>query len=421
MQVTSWKAAGLALLLTAAPLSAESPIAPTHTGETGLFELFSGQNMPGGSWSFSLYYNNFDRLIEVGNNEFDVDRHRASASVGYAFTDQFELSLMAPYESVDLDGAFGDDPEGAGNLRLGGKWMLSGDEDGGFALNFFVLAPTGDEDVVNDDTGFGAGLAWNRNNFFANLGYADRGDPDVGEQQEQILAGVGHALPVNDRFFWLTELNGTFWTGDGFAEEDSVDLVTGGRVFFGETGDWAFNFALRTDLLQFDDVDEHCPIGGLVGLTFAPRFRPEPEPEPEPAPAPPPPPPAPEPEPQPEPAPEPPPPPPEERITIPFDQGDRLNNIAKARLDEVALKMKQDPDLGAQVIGYTDSTGTDEINERVSLQRAEAVKAYLVDRHGIDARRIATEGRGSADPVASNDTAAGRQENRRAVVILKVE
>jgi OOP family OmpA-OmpF porin len=83
--------------------------------------------------------------------------------------------------------------------------------------------------------------------------------------------------------------------------------------------------------------------------------------------------------------------------------------------------MKQDPELGAWVIGYTDSTGSDAANQRMSEQRAQAVKDYLVQRHGIDARRITTEGRGPADPVASNDTAAGRQQNRRAVVILKVE
>ena len=99
----------------------------------------------------------------------------------------------------------------------------------------------------------------------------------------------------------------------------------------------------------------------------------------------------------------------------------RVSNIAKAKLDEVALKLKQDSELRAHVIGYTDSQGSQRQNDRLSAQRAEAVKAYLVERHEIDPSRITIEGRGGADPVAGNDTAAGRAENRRAVVILRIE
>ena len=59
--------------------------------------------------------------------------------------------------------------------------------------------------------------------------------------------------------------------------------------------------------------------------------------------------------------------------------------------------------------------------EELRNEMGESVEDYLVSRHQIDARRITTEGRGPADPVASNDTAAGRKQNRRAVVILRVE
>lgn len=105
-----------------------------------------------------------------------------------------------------------------------------------------------------------------------------------------------------------------------------------------------------------------------------------------------------------------------------FDAGSaRLSNIAKAKLDEVALKMKEDTDARALVIGYTDDRGSDAANQRMSERRAQAVKDYLVQRHGIDGSRITTEGRGSADPVASNETAEGRAQNRRAVVIITFE
>lgn len=106
-------------------------------------------------------------------------------------------------------------------------------------------------------------------------------------------------------------------------------------------------------------------------------------------------------------------------MTVQFDANSaRLSNIAKAKLDEVALKMKEDPDARALVIGYTDNRGSDAANLRMSERRAQAVKDYLVQRHGIDPNRIRTEGRGAADPVASNDTAEGRAQNRRAVVVI---
>jgi outer membrane protein OmpA-like peptidoglycan-associated protein len=97
-----------------------------------------------------------------------------------------------------------------------------------------------------------------------------------------------------------------------------------------------------------------------------------------------------------------------------------VSNICKAKLDEVALKMKQDPAIPALVIGHADSTGNDGINDPLSARRAEAVKKYLVERHSIDASRITTEGRGSREPAASNDTREGRAENRRAVVIIRI-
>ena len=103
-------------------------------------------------------------------------------------------------------------------------------------------------------------------------------------------------------------------------------------------------------------------------------------------------------------------------MTVNFTPGSaRLSNIAKAKLDEVALKMKQDPTLRAQVLGYTDASGNAAGNQRMSDQRAQAVKNYLVTRHGIDPSRITTEGRGSQD---STGNAA---EDRRAVVILTVQ
>jgi outer membrane protein OmpA-like peptidoglycan-associated protein len=105
-----------------------------------------------------------------------------------------------------------------------------------------------------------------------------------------------------------------------------------------------------------------------------------------------------------------------------FDSGGaRVDNICKAVLDEVALKLQQDPELSAHVEGHSDASGGTQTNDAMALRRAEAVKRYLVERHQIDASRVTVESMGSRDPVASNDTAEGRASNRRAVIILRVD
>ncbi|HEX5718811.1 MAG TPA: OmpA family protein, partial [Thermoanaerobaculia bacterium] len=118
---------------------------------------------------------------------------------------------------------------------------------------------------------------------------------------------------------------------------------------------------------------------------------PPPPPPPPPVETPQPPPPAPPPPPPPPPAP---PAPERMEVVCEFTPGSaRTSNICKARLDEVALRMKQEPDSTAQVIGYADgATGSQSANQRIAEQRAEAVKSYLVTRHGIDPSRITTEG-----------------------------
>ena len=94
----------------------------------------------------------------------------------------------------------------------------------------------------------------------------------------------------------------------------------------------------------------------------------------------------------------------------------RLNNIAKAQLDDLAVLLEQFPDQAVMIDGHTDSTGSEKANLRVGLQRAESVKAYLVQRHGIDPARITTNSYGSSRPVTSNETQEGRNQNRRAEI-----
>lgn len=83
-----------------------------------------------------------------------------------------------------------------------------------------------------------------------------------------------------------------------------------------------------------------------------------------------------------------------------------------AVLDEVVEILKQNPAMTGEVRGYTDNTGTLDFNRKLSEARAGAVRDYLV-KQGIAPERIRAKGFGPAQPVASNDTAEGRAQNRR--------
>lgn len=84
----------------------------------------------------------------------------------------------------------------------------------------------------------------------------------------------------------------------------------------------------------------------------------------------------------------------------------------KSKLDDLSGKMRGINLEVVIAIGHADSIGTDAYNQKLSVRRAEAVKAYLVSK-GIEANRVYTEGKGEKQPVASNKTKEGRAKNRR--------
>jgi outer membrane protein OmpA-like peptidoglycan-associated protein len=97
-----------------------------------------------------------------------------------------------------------------------------------------------------------------------------------------------------------------------------------------------------------------------------------------------------------------------------------LRSGARYTIDKLAAFLAEYPTRNVLIEGFTDSTGTVEYNQRLSERRAEAVQKELAAR-GIDSRRLMTRGYGVDFPVASNDTAAGRQRNRRVEVIISDE
>jgi len=101
-----------------------------------------------------------------------------------------------------------------------------------------------------------------------------------------------------------------------------------------------------------------------------------------------------------------------------FDSGQyTLRPLAKEKLARIAGIVLNYPDLKIQAEGHTDNVGSAEFNQRLSEQRAGAVREYLISQ-GLPEPAITSIGRGFDIPVASNDTAAGRQQNRRVELIV---
>jgi len=94
-----------------------------------------------------------------------------------------------------------------------------------------------------------------------------------------------------------------------------------------------------------------------------------------------------------------------------------LKSSASGNLNKLVTFLNQYPNRTVMIEGFTDSVGTDEYNLGLSQRRADSVKSYLMQQ-GIDTTRLAASGKGESQPVEGNDTATGRQQNRRVAVII---
>lgn len=435
-------------------------VAPSSSGQTGLFETVTADTLHQGEWSFGVYWNDYDLLAGPARDfalpsnrdyrDMSYDLYRVSGSVGYGITDRWEITAMLPWDRLVSNGGdraglingylyqgrFTD--SGIGDVRLATKFGTAPMANGGrFAFSVFTDLPTGDDEagISAGTTNFGVGAHLTGGMGTISASYkmvGDRSDTNFGDEitlPNEFAVDAGLQVPL--RWWrttnWINEVNARFYTGGDRAPDAPIFLLTGLRHWFGSSG-WALSAGARWNIAKFlDNNDEcrlteldDCALSGLVGLTFAPmRFA---------AVAPPPPPPPVYVPPPVEPAPVPPPPPvvtppsmPRELRTdeIHFEPGSaRLTNIAKAILDDVALRMKQEPSSTAVVIGYTDNRENTGANADLDRRRAEAVRDYLVSRHGIDASRIEVEGRNGREPIADNSTAEGRLRNRRVVIRL---
>ncbi len=103
-------------------------------------------------------------------------------------------------------------------------------------------------------------------------------------------------------------------------------------------------------------------------------------------------------------------------ISFALGRSDIQGNFAPV-LDRFAEGLRNNPNTDVRIIGHTDNTGSDAINNPLSLDRAASTRNYLTGR-GVDGRRIAIEGMGERQPIATNDTAQGRSRNRRVEIYV---
>jgi outer membrane protein OmpA-like peptidoglycan-associated protein len=113
-----------------------------------------------------------------------------------------------------------------------------------------------------------------------------------------------------------------------------------------------------------------------------------------------------------------------EGIVVTFDTGilfdfdsSQLRPTARSNLQQLADNLARHERTDVLILGHTDSTGSEDYNQRLSERRASSAANYVISL-GVAGERVSTRGMGETDPVASNDTADGRQQNRRVEVVI---
>jgi outer membrane protein OmpA-like peptidoglycan-associated protein len=445
------RAALLGLLACLIGASASAQIAPGNQGDIGLFTMPSADTPRAGMLTFGVY--GWKEQLIAGNLAFsDTDSRRrlyshwaGEASVGIGLTDHWTVFASAGEEkfqsrggwlggalnSVQINGRFdADEPR---KIRFGTKYKFVSEQDPSFKVALFASTqiPISHSNLRRDQvdadldhiktrrTDFEWGIALTKGIFTGVVSYqlSSRHDEDI-RVANRLRFGAGVDVPIVPYLHLIGELDRTIMDGGDYPEENYSMLTTGVRYFIGRSG-FAVSAALNANV---DMLIRHgfgpSPIGGLVGLTYA--AWPPPPPPPVVVPAPPPEAPVVEQRTEVVITPAPPAPTPKStRDEIFFDAGSaRLTNIAKAVLDGIALRMKNDLNATAVITGYSDPGGSEQSNLAISAKRAAAAKEYLVTRHGIDPGRITTAFKGTAEPAYDNTTPEGRAKNRRALIVV---
>ncbi|HSB36684.1 MAG TPA: OmpA family protein [Thermoanaerobaculia bacterium] len=435
-------------------------VAPTLTGDTGLIEAVNGETVPQGRFSFSLFATLSQRAAGPAltyppypEDPLRYNVGKLGLSAAYGLMPGWEVSIAAGalrtsagtrewagnINGRDVFGGFTVNEQD--KIRLGSKLVLNPRDPVRAALFAGVWIPTGGgvdkpDSFSTGRADYDIGASFNYEWATVQVSYllaSDYGTPNA----NPVVPGIGTDVPnqwiwriggswplIPDTLRLLAEVNRVFYDGGQSKPETFSEVLTGARLAIGKDSGLTATGAVRVNIdrwVRFGSSPAN--IGGVVQLAWMPQppavQRPTvtvaPREAESPATAPPPPPPA-------VAAPAPAPtevaeaaPAPRTTTTttdeILFDPAkSRLTNIAKAILDGVALRLKNNLTATCAITATADPK---EKGDKAALAkaRAEAAKDYLVKRHGIDAGRITTEAKGEGD-------AADATRNRRAVVTV---
>ena len=431
----------------------QAQVGPTVTGETGLFTLPNAQMLPAGQFSFSLGYNHqaltaAPSLVTATGPDDPLLywTGRLGMTLAYGLTSQWEASLafgQRYYRAEDKlwSGSInGFERVGAirhnetDKVRLGTKLLLNPRTDevklvlmGGMWIPTQSKYDAAALSTHRTDFDFGFTANYRILTVGASL-LVPGGRGEVFILPSQATYAVGVNVPVVPGIFsGIGELNRVMYSGGDAKPEDYTELTLGGRLALGKSG-FSTSLAARANLTRWQKYGTSpMPFGGLLQVAYQPVTAAPPmappaqvvatQPEPSPAPV------------MPAPAaegetPRPAPPAPIAAPAAPkgetsttdevlFDSAkSRLTNIAKAILDGVALRLKNNFSATCTITGYTDPKEKGGDHGSLGRSRAEAAKDYLVKRHGLDGSRIAVEARGDA---SAGDAAT---RNRKAIVTV---
>ena len=447
----------IACLVLAAPLAAQ--VGPTVTGETGLFQVMNADMLPQGRFSLGLSWGMWNRTAAsvpyaapLADDPLRYDLQRFGLSIGYGLMPNWEATVSTgsnrySASSFDWQGLVNGNYRFGGfthsetdKVRIGTKIRLNSSDPVLVALFLGISIPTQSKNDVNalgtTRADYDLGLSFTSGWVTFQTAYQLNGDlgtptafPNTGPTGYTLsntwTSAVGIAVPIVPHVFKaIGEINRVHYDGGDTQPPDFSEVTLGGRFAFGDSG-FTASGAVRVNIdrwVRYGNTPSN--IGGLVQVAYLPpapvQERPraalphEAEPA-APATEPVPPPPAPEPvaaptgEPVTAPAPR-----PSTSTTdeILFDAAkSRLTNIAKAILDGVALRLKNNLAATCTVSASTDPKEKGGDHAALARARAEAARDYLMKRHGIDGSRITSEVKGDGDsPDATR--------NRRAVVTV---
>lgn len=451
MKVTRTALLGMLVCLTGAAASAQ--MATNNQGDIGLFTMPTADSPRAGEVTFSAY--GWQQELVAGNLAFmstDVSnriyRHFAGeGSIGLGLAKHWSVFLSAGVDQfksqsnwlggtingIQFASAF--EQNESRKIRIGTKYEFVSEVDPDFRLALLLASDipvsSGNPDTDKINSGrpdWEWGVVLSKGIVTGLVSYQLSGAHDNDIRVSNILRfGAGVDVPVTPYLHVIGEIDYNIFDGGDNPQPNYSMITTGIRFSLGRSG-FALSAAVNANLNMVVNTGfSPSPVGGILGLSYAawPPLPPPPVVMPPPAEAPAPAPPPVEekieaaPAPAPPPTAPPPPTPETTRDEISFDAGStRLTNIAKAVLDGIALRMKNDLNSTAVITGYTDDSGSEQANTPLSIKRADAAKEYLVTRHGIDPSRMTTDGKGSGEPAYDNSTPEGKAKNRRAVIVV---